>query len=301
MKKRFLTILLCFCLILLSGCSVPPQYGITQNNDGSVTQSLYIPFSATELNNNGVDIATCLVLSNKIKEVFDSNYLNMYDNFIVRVNTDEGLSAQDKIALIQGCPTREQLKGEGQLNGISYEFSFASAIHYYYFNYGMYYNDLIAELNKDDSIVENSFFTNKIISKGQTIFGQNAEFDEYNSFAEYITNRCSEILKLNTDLSDEIIQTIVPTTYIYRYGTTSRRLHSDADLVRFVNGIYYHEWNITLENSTREISTWRITANANVWYALALLCGIILTVVLILVCVFKEKKKRPQIEIIEPK
>ncbi len=301
MKKKILTILLCFGLVLLSGCSVPPQYGITQNGDGSVNQSLYIPFSATELRNNGVEIETCLEISNYIKGEFDKDYLNMYNNFIIRVNTDDGLSAQDKIALIRGCPTMEDMKGEGQLSGISYEFTFASAIHYYYFNYGMYYKDLIAELNKDDSIVENNFFTNKRINKGQTIFGQNSEFDEYNSFAEYITNKCSEVLKQYTNLSDEVIQTIVPTTYIYRYGTTSRRLHSDADLVRYINGIYYHEWNITLENSTREISTWQITANANVWYTLALLCGIILAVVLIIVCIIKEKKKKPQIEIIEPK
>ncbi len=301
MKKSFLTILLCFCMVLLSGCSVPPQYGISQNMDGSVTQSLYIPFSATELNENGVDVATCLIISNKIKDIFDSNYLNMYNNFIIRVNTDEGLSAQDKIALIQGCPTREELKGNGQLSGISYEFNFASAIHYYYFNYGMYYNELIAELNKDESIVENGFFTNKKINKGQTIFGENQEFSQDNTFAQYITNQCSEVLKQYTTLSDEVIQTIVPTTYIYRYGTTSKRLHSDADLVRYINGVYYHEWNITLENSTREISTWQVTANANVWYALVLGCGIILSVVLILVYVFKEKKKKPQIEIIEPK
>ncbi len=299
--KKILTIILCLGLVLLSGCSVPPQYGITQNGDGSVTQSLYIPFSAIELNNNGVEIETCLEISNYIKAEFDKNYLNMYDNFIIRVNTDNGLSAQDKITLIQGCPTKEEMKGEGQLSGISYEFTFASAIHYYYFNYGVYYNDLIAELNKDDSIVENGFFTTKRISKGQTIFGQNDQFDEYNSFAEYITNRCSEILKENTTLSEQVIQTIVPNTYIYRYGTTSKRLHSDADLIRYINGIYYHEWNITLENSQREISTWQISANTNVWYALVLGCGIILSTVLIVICIYKEKNRKPKIEITEPK
>ena len=290
MKKLFITLLLCCCVFLFGGCSSAPQYSVAQNKDGSVEQVLFIPFYISELQNQGVDNETCLILSNEIKNYFDKDFLSMYNNFILRVNLDPSLTSNDKSILIQGCPSVDELSGTGQLNGIVYKLNFDSAIHYYYFNYAVYYSDLIDLLNKDDSIVEQGLFTNKKINKGQTIFGENKQYDEYNTFAEYITNQCYQILKNNTSLSDESINLIVPSTYVYSYGTSSKRLHSDADKIVYSNGIYYHQWEITLENSTREISTWRITINANVWYAFVLGVGIIFALTLLIINKIKEKR-----------
>ena len=293
MKKKLLCLMICLFSFILCGCSVPPQYTIAQKSDGTVSQSVYIPFSAEELSNLGLSLDVIASLSNDAKYTFDMYFTNMYNNFLVRVQQDAGLSEEDKQYIINGCPTIQDMQGEGQLAGISYDFEFATALHYYYFNMeGYYYNDLVEELNKDDSIVEEGFFTDKKISSGKSIFGVNVQYDSSQTFAQYVSNQCYSILKEQTTLSDEAINSVIPKTFIYRYGTPSKKLHSNADLVRYVNGVYYHEWNITLNNADREITTWQIIVNNNVWYALALIGAIILAFVLIMISYIKTKKEK---------
>lgn len=301
MKKKFLVLIICLCSILFCGCSVPPQYTIAQKSDGTVQQLVYIPFSGAELQKVGLDIGKISQLSSYTKQKFDSYFNNMYTNFVTRVSTDTGLTSADKLTLLGGCPSQADVKGKGDFNGIQYELNFASAIHYYYFNMGLYYEDLVNELKKDESIKENSFFTNKIINQSKTIYGVNTQFDENNTFAEYITSQCRQVLTENTTLTSEQIESIVPKTFVYRYGTPTKKLHSDADVLRFIDGVYYHEWNITLENSGREISTWTISPNRNVWYAIILLLALLLLAILIIVYYFKHKKEHPRIIIEEPK
>ena len=110
-------------------------------------------------------------------------------------------------------------------------------------------------------------------------------------FAEYLNAISKDILKqkLNdsTTLTDEqkttIYNEVPPKDFLYRYGTSSRRLHSDADQKRNINGMYYHEWNMSIDDADREISTWNTYANAKVWYGLALIITIVLVVVLMLI------------------
>ena len=295
MKTKILVFFICLCAVLMCGCSVQPQYTISQNTDGTISQMVYIPFSGAELQNAGVDLNMIAELSALTKNTFDNYFLNMYNNFVTRVNTDEGLSESDKMALFAGCPSSNDISGKGAFNGIEYKFTFASAIHYYYFNMGLYYNELVEELKKDESVTQHSFFTNKIITTTKTIYGVNVQYDENGTFAEYITNTCRTLLKENTALTDEQIEGIIPKEYIYRYGTPYKRLHSDADLIRDINGVYYHEWNIDIENSDREISTWRIYANQNVWYVVILASGVVLTTVLIIIYYVKNRKKQKSV------
>ena len=296
MKKKIFGLMVCLFAFILCGCSVPPQYTIAQKSDGTVLQSIYIPFSAEELANVGLSLDKIASLSNEVKLEFDKNFSNMYNNFIVRVNTDPSLSDADKLYLINGCPKIEDMSGDGQLAGISYDFEFATAIHYYYFNMGMYYEELIQELNNDDSIVNEGFFTDKKINSGKSIFGVNTQYDSSKTLAQYISNYCYTVLKNQTTLTDEAINSVIPKTFIYRYGTPTKKLHSNADVVRYVNGVYYHEWNITLDDSEREVTTWQIIVNNNVWYAVALLGAIILAIVLLIIGYIKFKKEKKSIK-----
>lgn len=304
--KKFLMVLLCVCTIFLCGCQTSPQYTLESDDKGRVTQTIYIPFSVSELVNMGVDGANATQIGINIKTTFDSYFLNRYDNFVTRLELDAGLTSDQKMMFLAYCPSREQMVGVGKMfetsdvAGITYEFKFGSAMAYYYFNLAMNYNDLVAELEKDNSIVKHNFLTTQKINSGESVFGQNTEYAETLTLAQYINKVSVETLTAEGSLTSEQIEQVVPKTFIYRYGTDKRRMHSNADVVRFVNDIYYHEWNIDLNNSDREIATWYTYANQNVWYGLALGLTLLLVAGLILYHHFKDKNKT-KIEIIEPK
>lgn len=306
--KKILIIVLCFFTVFLSGCQSEPQFTISVDSKGQVTQNVYIPFSVSELVQAGVDGAEATSIGTDIKTLFDNYFLNMYDNFETRLNIDTGLTEEQKSILLSSCPTREQVKGKGQMfensdiAGITYELNYKSVIAYYYFNFGKLYEDLLVELEKDESRLEHNFLTTDKINSTESIYGQNAGYAQTMTLAEYINKVCVDTLAQSTNLTVEQIDEIVPKDFIYRYGTTSKRMHSDADVIRNINGIYYHEWIIDLEQSDRIISTWYTYANQNVWYAIALGLTIIFVIVLILFNYFNERKKRStQLRIINEK
>ena len=304
MKKRIIVLILCIFSFLLCGCDVKPQYTIAQKTDGTVMQMVYLPFSGAELSNAGVTFEQVAELSNDLKGTFNNYFLNMYTNFVTKVASDTGLSEPNKMAMLSGCPSQEDMSGEGTFSGISYEFNFSSALHYYYFNSNLYYEELLEKLNEDTSVIQSGIFVNKTTTTATSIYGMKTSFDPNKTLAEYITERCRLALREKTTLTDEKIEELVPKTYIYRYGTTTKKLHSDADLVRVIDGVYYHEWNISVDNSQRQISTYKITVNKNAWYATLILMAIVLLITLLVVVKVKDNKnkpKQPKIIIEQPK
>ena len=294
MKKSILAIFVCILSIFLCGCANAPTYSLSQNTDGTVTQMFYIPFVDSELTELGVEADTVTDLKNSVMQRFNTYFMNLQQNFVTRVNSDEALTQQDKLLLIAGCPTGAILPALSEI-GIIYTLNFSSALHYYYFNSDMQYTELIAALNEDTSVVEKGFFTNRVISTGTTVYGLNTQYAENQTLAEYITAYSTELLQQNTDLTDEQIASVVPTNFVYSYGTTSSKLHSDADRVyHYANGVYYHEWDITTENSDRQISTWTIQVNTNVWYVVILCGGFVLLGVLFLVDYLRKRKHAEQ-------
>ena len=295
---------MCLFSFVLCGCGVKPQYTIAQKEDGTVIQMVYLPFSGTELSNAGVTFEQVAELSNELKSTFNTYFLNKYTNFVTKVASDPGLSEPNKMAMLSGCPGQDEMSGDGTFSGISYEFNFASALHYYYFNSNLYYEDLLERLNEDTSVVQDGIFINKKVTTSTSIYGLKTSLDPDKTLAEYVTERCRLALKEKTTLHDETIEELVPKTYIYRYGTTTKKLHSDADVVRIVDGVYYHEWNISVDNSQRQLITYKISVNKNAWYAGLILITLVLLIVLFIVAKIKEgknKSKTPKIIIEQPK
>lgn len=306
--KKFLMILVCVCMVFLCGCQVSPQYTIEADEKGQVTQTVYIPFSVSELVNKGMEGVNALQIGLNIKSTFDNYFVNRYDNFMTRLEMDAGLSEADKFMLMAYSPSRDEMIGyahmfdESTIAGITYELKFNTTLAYYYFNSGLFYEDLMVKLEEDDSVVEHNFLTTSEISSGETIYSQNTEYAEVMTLAQYINKVSVETLKKEGSLSDEQIDEVVPKTFLYRYGTSHKRLHSDADVVRFVNDTYYHEWTVDLENSDRKITTWFTYANQNEWYGLALGLTLVLVAGLAIYSYVSDKiKKKRDIEIIEPK
>lgn len=295
--KRVLGFIICLCMFLLCGCTVPTQYTLEQNENGEVTQTIYVPFSVQELAEYGIESSTARGIGDEVKNRIDIEFVNRYLNFQTKLASDDGLTESDKNLIVSYCPTQNDMLGKGLLfgnstsTGITYEFKFKNALAYYYFNTDYKYNELIEELKKDDAKIVHNFLTTDKIYTNKTIFSVNVEYATTMSFAEYLNSISKDILKqkLNdsTTLTDEqkttIYNEVPPKDFLYRYGTSSRRLHSDADQIRNVNGMYYHEWNMSVDDTDREIITWNTYANAKVWYGLALILTIILVVVLMLI------------------
>ncbi len=299
--KRVLVVIICLCMFLLCGCTVPTQYTLEQNENGEVTQTIYVPFSVYEFVNAdkayGIDGETADKICRHVKKQIDEKFENRYQIFLTKLASDDGLTDDDKNLLESFCPTQEDMHGKGLLfgnstsTGITYEFKFKNALAYYYFNTDYKYNELIEELKKDDAKIVHNFLTTDKIYTNKTIFSINVEYATTMSFAKYLNTISKEFLedelKDNTILTDEqkekIYNEIPPKDFLYRYGTSSRRLHSDADQIRNINGMYYHEWNMSIDDADREISTWNTYANAKVWYGLALIITIVLVVVLMLI------------------
>ncbi len=299
--KKILTILICLCMFLLCGCSVPTQYTLEQNENGEITQSIYVPFSVDELVSYGIDSETGMEIANEVKNKLDTKFLNRYRNFLTKLETDDGLTEIEKQVLKAYCPSESDMEGKGLLfltsatSGITYEFKFKNVLAYFYFNTTYKYNELLEKLNKDDTKIVHNFLTTEKVSTGETIYSN--EYEGYATLAQYINSTAKQILQnkigSNTTLTDEqknkIYDEVPPKDFLYRYGTPYKRLHSNADQIRLVNGIYYHEWTVDLDNPTREIATWRTYANQSVWYALAL--GASLVLVAVLMFVYRKDKK----------
>ncbi len=287
MKKYLLAIFVCVLSFMLCGCSNAPTYSLSQSADGKVTQTIFIPYVESELTGLGVEQDVATEIGNTIRERFNLYFLNLKTNFETRVDTDPELTVQDKLTLKSGC----EISFAPSELGFLYTLTFTSALHYYYFNSDLQYNDLIEELSMDNSVTEKGFFTNKIISTGSTVFGLNTQFAENQTLAQYITSYATTLLNENTSLTAEQIQAVVPNNFVYCYGTTSSKLHSDADRTyRYIDGLYYHEWDISSQDSERQISTWTIEVNSNVWYATILICAFVLLGILLIV----DYKKRHQ-------
>ena len=297
--KKILAIILCLCCFVLCGCQTAPQYILEQNSEGNVTQTVYLPFTVRELMNYGLDVASASEIANNLKGKFDTYFINRYINFETKLLADETLSMEDKLYIKSCCPTMEDMKGKGQIfgnsenSGIIYVLEFKNVIAYYYFNMSYNYDDMIEELEKDDSVTKENFLTKNVVSSGETIYGVYTDLSEELTFAEYVTQQSKEIL-LSYGMTENIVENIIPKQYVYRYGTASKRLHSNADKVFAVDDVYYHEWTIDVQNSTREIVTWRTYAKPNMWYIVALGLTVVLVGVLSVASIIESKKLKKQ-------
>lgn len=80
----------------------------------------------------------------------------------------------------------------------------------------------------------------------------------------------------------------------YEYGTPYKIITSDADNVTFSVGkkIYVHEFNMNLDNSSREIHFYQKSPNAVGWYLTALFVALLITGAIVAVYFVNKKKHR---------
>lgn len=290
MKKKLMAVLLVLVSVFFSGCSSAPDYTVYQNTDGSVVEIIGVPFSVTELRRLDVSEQTAIKIGDSIVNSFQNYYNANLNNYIVRVEkdyTDGVFTLQERNYLLSNDSVVTQKSGNYE--NILFQTVYKNALVYHYYKSGMQYKELIAELEKDNYEYKKSFFTYNRLTVSTNIFG--AEVKDGTPLLTFLNHQITSILTEDyINLTQNQIADLVPKTYVYRYGTTSRRLHSDADRKYFNGELYLHEWDISAENPKREISTWTTHANGNVWYVGALIIGIAVIIVLSVRYKIKHKK-----------
>lgn len=123
----------------------------------------------------------------------------------------------------------------------------------YYDYYG------ITEQNTAQNQVERHYFYNKIYQTGNTIYVSANTL--YNSIKEEVLSEYPSFVKVQNNLKFTLI-------------TDSKRTHSDADSVSYVNGEYYHTWNVKEGEFDKEITIYWLLANRGHCILVCLLIGI---------------------------
>ena len=144
---------------------------------------------------------------------------------------------------------------------------------FYLYNYGSTVPP--EDDDKNPNILTFNFLTTKVQNTQTTAFANN------NTILEYFTNKFGEYGFTEDDVR-----------YVYSYGTNYRRLHSDADEIKYVNGIYMHTWELADKNE--EITLYRLIANPTNWYIIALCVGVGTALTLTIVSLIKQRKIKSQ-------
>ena len=314
MKKKILAILLCFCAIILCGCSSPVEYSFYQDPEGRYVEVTYIPFSLTELRTLGVEENTILTIQETIISRVYDYYQEQKTSFINRVNKDETLTDQEKAVLksqynkdVNDVYILPIAQGDNKIatagvvvdtNYIKFSLRYDSALCYLMAKTDYSYQGLLDYLEEDKAEVVEGFWTYKEVVSDTSIF--NSQVDEKRNLSTFLLNYCEGILKSNTTLTDEQIATLIPSEFLYRYGCNTPRLHSNADKTFTDGGVYFHEWTFSTaknddgqsEVETKLVETWTVHANKNVWYATALGGAVVLVGVLFAVDFIKNRKNK---------
>lgn len=314
MKKKILAILLCFCAIILCGCASPVEYSFYQDPEGRYVEVAYIPFSLSELRTFGVEENTILTIQDTIVSRVYNYYQEQKISFVNRVNKDETLTDEEKAILksqynknVNDVYISPIAQGDNKIatagvvidtNYIKFSLRYDSALCYLMAKTDYSYQGLLEYLENDETEVVEGFWTNKEIVSDTSIF--NSQVDETRNLSTFILNYCEGILKSNTSLTDEQIASLIPSEFLYRYGSNTPRLHSNADKTFTDGGVYFHEWTFSTEKDaegqseveTKLVETWTVHANKNIWYAIALGGVVILVAVLFVIEFVKNRKNK---------
>lgn len=134
--------------------------------------------------------------------------------------------------------------------------------------------------------VTKNFFTKTRIDRTERI-GSIVEASGVKTyFATYFEQKVLELLltKYPNVLSGAQIKSA------YVYAAEHKRLHSNADVVAFAQGKYFHQWDLTLKNE--DVVFYTISARVEIWYTTAIAAGFLTLGIVFLVGFISDNKKK---------
>ena len=194
--------------------------------------------------------------------------------------------------LLDTIPEEEAVVVEGPIwlnNIVSVQVTFKSVsdevqtINYQNIYYLYYEHTLYPTI--EESKIETEGLLRKLSETDYSIFNSNIA-EEYRE-------------SVSTALTESGITLESEPEYSYTYGTTYRRVHSDADKISYDGEYYLHCWN--LDSADEQITLYRLYSNQWIWYVIAIAAALATVVVLSIINAIKKKKaKKVEVEIISP-
>lgn len=253
MKRKILSVLIIIMAILtFSGCA-KVTFSVVTNKDGNIIETVYVQpdyekFSAAGYSRYTVNERIVSIYKSYIKEqeaLFNEYNLTEYQKTYVLNHIDNRFSIDDGVIIL-------------------------SRIYDSYSDY-IYFNRLLDSVGIDTSQTEESFLYTLKSSTTKTIFSQ---LNEENSLVKYI----EEMFSIEFDCPFELKDV----NFAYEYGDTDKKQHSNADTKYQEDGIYYHQWEISSSNLSREITFYKYEKiNTLNWYYIALYLTAIFLIIML--------------------
>lgn len=284
MKKFRLALILVitFCVFLLTGCA-NVSYSVLENQDGTIKQAVDITLDQQQLLLAGADNADYLSIKNEVMRVMNTKKQELLDDYFDRLSKNPDLTPHQKEALKESV----QIEISEEINIIRYSMNFENIGAYYLFY------DYDPTKNDDEEVVEKKegLFYSRYVQKTQTIFSNTQMVQSYVTYAKNYLQ--------SLGVSPSMIK---EPTYSYSYKTLNSKMYSDCDQrTTTEDGGVIHTWNMSADQTQREIMFFTVQPRKVVWYLFALGGALVLVGVLFLVHFLKtKKKKQDEVQVIEP-
>ena len=299
MKKIKKLILSTFIILLIgvcAGCS-NVDFTIIELSDGSYKEAYTVNFSDEEFLSIGATTDQVnelkIRLENKLKLMAGVGEVpgTLERNYFDRVDATEN-------SIEKATELKEGFDCQLYIEDGSYQIVFTyKDLEIYRTYHGITQEDI--DESKDDIIIEKKFLIYKIIQPSATRFETKIERGD-GTITTLDNYMWEESLKeIKNVLGDELASKIEKPTFTYTYGTSSRRLHSDADYIYSSAGYYFHIWEVSGNGDDRQITFYTNEARREVWYPLILGVTLIFIGVLYLISYSKNKKEKSKIEMQE--
>lgn len=264
MKK----VLCIICLTIISvftlvGCSTV-RYSTAILADKSVQQLFQVELDQTEIENAGYDYQDVInQIEQKFAVVKQNQILKYIRPFMKKY---EGVQVVCAYSMANLCiyMTYDSVSTYTAYNKFVYEVN------------GMTVDD------EDNEILVENFLYIKHITKTTTVYNEL----ENNQFAKDMLEYFDGTTNGTTAF------TLNDCTYEFYYGVPSSKVHSNSDKRVYQDGVYYHIWSFSADETNNEIELYTIEIKPVSWYILALVLTVIFTGILCMVIVFQKNIKK---------
>ena len=296
MRKKILAIMLCiFSALALCGCGSVNYYVGVDASTGVVTQQINVVVSRLDIEQSGKTVNELL---DQIKSVSNQVVKNSVESFETSHNMTDVLKTYDgeektfaeiyAYTLNNMDPKGSTKSAKVEMYASSYSSDsivYTISLRFLTLQAYNYFNDVYPDTEVEDtSTTENHLYFNKVITT------QNSPYYDLknNSIAKYFDEYFGDYYSLS-DME-----------YYFSYSTPDQKLYSDATQVATdANGNAVHIWKFSASDLESEnggkITTYKIKVKAYMWYVLALIVSLACGVVLYVVCVVNQNKRKNQV------
>lgn len=274
MKKLLKAFILIFCCVMLCGCA-SVEYQRVTDDMGQIRDKFTIELEGTKIVGR-IGQHEYDALKADIEHDLE-NYISTIQGICTSLQRELG-GQVDFSEGVQAVASEWYSTGNGN-EQIFVQVNYLNSSYYKLVN-GITDDD--EEQTADGNQIVSNWFVSKYIIKANNTFSNIEDLEGERNFYDYYTSTYGEY-------------TIEDVNLVQIYGTTDKRLKSNADYVEKIDGVNYHLWEIDTKNGaykTCELSYYYLTAVGTGWYVLALSLAGALAVTLIVIWLVKSAKNK---------